>query len=78
MSGLSAGRPPASLEDVVRGLLLRVAALEQRNTLRAGTWVIYENPDGDLVATSPSGNTVTLSDKPQQVIVRQTTGEEGS
>lgn len=73
-------RPLNTMEDLVRDLRQRVAALEQRTTSRGGDWVIHGNDNGDLVATSPSGRTVVLSDEPEQVVIVQqvTTTEEGS
>lgn len=63
------GQTPTDISDVVRDLMRRVTALEQASTARAGQWVLSTNADGDLIATSPSGNTVVLSDKPEQITV---------
>jgi len=82
VSSQSSGRLPQTLDEVVADLMKRVTALEQKRTSRAGEWTLYSNDEGDLVASSPSGNTVVLSDKPEQVVIVQqvtaTTPEEGS
>lgn len=65
-------RAPRTLDEKVAELARDVEALKQRTTARAGSWVLSENAAGDLIATSPSGRTVTLSDTPEQItIVRQ-------
>lgn len=78
MSGQASGKPAATGAQAMRDILARLASLEQRTTVRVGTWVLSEDAAGNLIATSPAGVTINVSEPVTQTTVVQTTTDTGS
>jgi hypothetical protein len=57
------GRPPRTDPEWARDIQRRVEALEDSVSVRIGDWVLNVR-DGDLVATTMSGVTVVLAERP--------------
>lgn len=72
MSGSNAGKPPDNGAQHVRDLERRIAALEQKTTVRVGRWVLSNNAAGALIATAPGGQVIELSQPTTTTIVEQT------
>lgn len=49
------------LREYLRALEDRVRAVEQGTTVRARSWTIQENPNGDIVFTHSNGRMVTIT-----------------
>lgn len=65
MSGLAQGRTPANDAELIRSMMERIRALEEKQTLRAGDWVVGNDDGGRAVITNSEGRKVVLTPDPE-------------
>ena len=58
------GRPPRNDPEWARDIQRRVEELEGSRSVRIGDWVLNQNRNGDLIASTMSGVTIVLAESP--------------